>query len=75
MRGILGSLLALFVVMAPSIVRADPPVEGPPVIVHGRRQVPSAFTTVARARPRDRATDPRADLVREVPRTVRRAPF
>ncbi|UJR85315.1 hypothetical protein [Sandaracinus amylolyticus] len=75
MRRMLGSLLALCVVIAPSIVRADPPVEGPPVIVHGRRQAPSVFTTVARARPRDRATEARADLVREVPRTVRRAPF
>lgn len=73
MRSILALCSCLLV---PALAHADPPVqEGPTVVVHGRRRAPSVFTTVARARPRDAREDRRADLVREVPRTVQRPPF
>ena len=58
MRRLLGSIVVMCVALGPSIVRADPPVqEGPTIVVHGRPQAPSVFTTVARTVPRDRAAE------------------
>jgi len=67
--------LALPSVALPSIARADGPVVLPTVVVHGRAQSPQVFTTLGRARTARADAELRTDLVREVPRTVERAPF
>jgi hypothetical protein len=56
-------------------VHADPPEVRELGPVYIRARGPRVFTTIARARPEDRTPELRADLVREVPRTVHRAPF
>lgn len=69
------ALAAAPIAAAPGRAHADPPrvVELPEV--HIRARGPTVFTTIARARAGDRRDEPRADLVREVPRTVRQRPF
>ena len=65
--------LGLTSLLAAPAARADGPEELPPIVITARG--PTVFTTIPRAQVRDRPDEPRADLVREVPRSVRREPF
>lgn len=68
-------VLALPSVVLPSVARADGPVVLPTQVIRGRAQSPQVFTTLGRARSARPDDELRTDLVREVPRTVERAPF
>ena len=68
-------VLALPSVALPSLARADGPIVLPTQVIRGRVQSPQVFTTLGRARSARPDAELRTDLVREVPRTVERAPF